>query len=115
MSTGSRTILLLFLATLASGFALSGLEVFWQPFFKNLLGETEGKTYLFGIILAGSFGLVSLGSLASIQLSKLLNKRYAIVAALAEMAQGSLSFYLPCKQTRSSPRPCSGSLTLVAA
>lgn len=89
VSTGSRTILLLLLATLASGFALSGLETFWQPFFKNLLGETEGKTYLFGIILAGSFGLVSLGSLASIYLSKLLNKRYALVAALAEMAQGS--------------------------
>ena len=87
LSASSSTILLLLLTSVVSGFALLGLENFWQPFFSNLLGEREGNTYLFGIILAGSFGLVSLGSLVSIGLSRLLNKRYALVAAIAEVAQ----------------------------
>jgi len=93
LSASSSTILLLLLVSVASGFALSGLETFWQPFFSNLLGEREGNTYLFGIILAGSFGLASLGSLASIGLSRLLKKRYALVAAVAEIGQiGAILF-----------------------
>ena len=87
LSASSSTILLLLLTNVLSGFALLGLENFWQPFFSNLLGERERNTYLFGIILAGSFGLVSLGSLTSIGLSRLLNKRYALIAAIAEVAQ----------------------------
>ncbi len=87
LSVTSPVILLLLLATVVSGAVLSGLETFWQPFFNGFLGEREGNTYLFGVILAGSFGLLSLGSLASIPLSRVLNKRYALVAALAEVGQ----------------------------
>ena len=94
MSTGSKIIPLLLLAALSSGFVLSGLETFWQPFFKNLLGDTEGRTYLFGFIFSGSFALISVGSLVSIPLSKLLRKRYALVAALAEAAQASFLILL---------------------
>lgn len=93
LSAGSPTIVLLLLASVASGFVTSGLETFWQPFFKSLLGEREGSTYLFGVILAGSFALASFGSLASIWLSRFLQKRYALVAAIAEVGQiGSIIF-----------------------
>ena len=87
LSLGSPIIVLLLFATLTSGFALVGLETFWQPFFATLLSEREGNTYLFGVILAGSFALVSLGSVASTGLSRLLRKRYALVAALGEVLQ----------------------------
>ena len=87
LSVKSRTILLILLASVFGGFVTSGLETFWQPFFKSLLGEREGNTYLFGIIFAGSFALASLGSLASIWLSRVLGQRYALVAAVAEVGQ----------------------------
>ena len=89
LSVRSPVILLLLLASLASGFVTSGLETFWQPFFRSLLGEREDDTYLFGVLLAGSFALASLGSLASIWLGRLLKKRYALVAAVAEVGQMS--------------------------
>ena len=92
LSVKSRTILLILLASVFGGFVTSGLETFWQPFFKSLLGEREGSTYLFGVILAGSFALASLGSLASIWLSRVLKQRYALVAAVAEV--GQLGFVL---------------------
>ena len=87
LSVESSTILLLLLASVATGVVTSGLETFWQPFFKSLLGEREGNTYLFGFIFAGSFALASLGSLSSIWLSRLFKKRYALVAAVAEVGQ----------------------------
>ncbi len=92
LSVKSRTILLILLASVFGGFVTSGLETFWQPFFKSLLGEREGSTYLFGVILAGSFALASLGSLASIWLSRVFKQRYALVAAVAEV--GQLGFVL---------------------
>ena len=89
LSVRSPVISLLLLASVASGFVTSGLETFWQPFFRTLLGEREGDTYLFGVLLAGSFALASLGSLASIWLSRIFKKRYTLVAAVAEVGQMS--------------------------
>ena len=87
LSASSPVIMLLLLASVATGVVTVGLETFWQPFFKSLLGEQANSTYLFGILLAGSFALASLGSLASIWLSRLLKRRYALVAAVAEVGQ----------------------------
>lgn len=78
----NRTLLLLLAATLAGGFALAGLETFWQPHFAALFGGAEGKTPLFGVILAGCFFAGMLGNLASIRVSRWLGGRHALVAGL---------------------------------
>ena len=76
------TILLLLGAGLAAGFALSGIESFWQPHFAELFGGVEGNSIYFGIIMGGNFLVGMVGNLLATWFSKLLSKRYAIVAAI---------------------------------
>jgi len=87
--TRHNPALLLLLGTeLAGGFALTGIETLWQPFFANRLGDGVQNTILFGLLLAGSFGAGMLGNLAATPLSRLFRKRYALVAALFQLLQG---------------------------
>lgn len=81
------SLLLLLGATVAGGLALSGVETFWQPYFASLLGD-RGSSLLYGLLLAGSFGLGMLGNLLATPLSRLLRGRYALAAALFQGAQG---------------------------
>ena len=90
---------LLFGGALAGGFALAGLETFWQPRFAELLGP---DTVILSIILAGSFGAGMLGNLASIPLSRLFSERYARVAALMQ-GLGGLTLVFLALQTRALP------------
>ncbi len=94
LSRRSPIILLLFGATFAGGLALSSLETFWQPNFARLLGDVEGNSFIFGVLLAGSFGLAMVGSLLSIPLSRLFKKRYSIVAAIFQALQGGFLILL---------------------
>jgi hypothetical protein len=88
LSRRKPTILLLLAAFLASGMALSVVEAFWQPRFATLLGGSEGNSVVFGVLLAGSFGLGMLGNLLSMPLSRLFRQRYGLVAALFQGLQG---------------------------
>ncbi|CAN5786450.1 MFS transporter [soil metagenome] len=94
LSRRNPVILLLFGAMFAGGLALSSLEIFWQPNFARLLGAVEGNSFVFGVLLAGSFGLAMVGNLLSIPLSRLLNKRYAVVAAVFQTLQGGFLILL---------------------
>jgi len=98
LSRRNPTLLLLFGATLASGFSMAGIETFWQPRFETLLGGSEGNTFIFGVIMAGSFLVGALGNMASIPLSRLFRKRYGLLAATFQGLQG-LSLVLLALQT----------------
>lgn len=88
LSRGNHTLVLLLGASMVGGLAISVVETFWQPFFGGLLGDPQGKTYLFGMIMAGSFLFGVGGNLLSVPLSRRLHKRYGLVAALSQGAQG---------------------------
>ena len=98
LSRRNPTILLLLGATLASGLALGSLETFWQPRFATLLGGSEGNSVVFGVLLAGSFGLGALGNLLATPLSRLFGKRYARVAVFSQ-GLGGLALVLLALQT----------------
>ncbi len=99
-SLGRQPILrLLFGGALLGGFALAGLETFWQPRFADLLGP---NTIVLSVILAGSFGAGMLGNLVSIPLCRFLGGRYALVAALTQVLGGA-AFVALALQTRAVP------------
>ena len=99
LSRRNPALRLLFGGALASGFALAGLETFWQPRFADLLGP---NTVILSVILAGSFGVGMLGNLASIPLCRIFSERYAVVAALMQ-GLGGLTLVLLALQTRALP------------
>lgn len=95
----SRTnpiVLSLLLASLVASLALTTVEVFWQPQFSTWLGDE--RTWPYSIFMGVAFGLGILGNLASIPLSKLLKKRYGLVAALSQTLSG-LAIILLALQT----------------
>lgn len=85
----NRVLLLLLAADLVVGLALTASENLWQPFFADRLGgATPENTILFGVILAGCFGMGMLGNLVATPLTRLVGKRYALVAGLFQLLQG---------------------------
>jgi MFS family permease len=89
LSRRNARLLLLMAATFVSGFTIITLEAFWQPFFGDLLGRVEGNSLIFGVIMAGNFLVGMVGNLLSIPLTRLLNGRYALVAAISRLLQGA--------------------------
>jgi DHA1 family quinolone resistance protein-like MFS transporter len=87
LSRQNPTIILLLGASLASGLAMLGIETFWQPQFAVLQGGVE-NTLLFGLAMAGSFFAGVVGNVISTPLSRMLGKRYGLLAALARGLQG---------------------------
>ena len=87
--TSQNNILLLLLgATSVSGFVLLSLESFWQPYFANLFGGSEGNTVWFGVIMGGNFLVGMLGNTIVTPISKALGKRYGLVAAIFQGLRG---------------------------
>ncbi|MFN2181639.1 MAG: MFS transporter [Candidatus Promineifilaceae bacterium] len=74
-------------AAVIGGFALAGVETFWQPHFSDLLGGSIGQSWLFGLVMAVSFLAGVGGNILSIPASKKLNDRFALLAALARGLQ----------------------------
>lgn len=99
LSRRNPTVLLLLGATLVAGLALSGIETFWQPRFAALLGGSEEHSLFFGAAMAGSFLAGMVGNMVSIPLSRLLKKRYALVAALFQGGQGVMLVVLALQTT----------------
>ncbi|NBC94844.1 MAG: MFS transporter [Deinococcus-Thermus bacterium] len=87
----NRVVALIMAATAAAGLAVSALETFWQPRFDVLLrsGGGEAPPFVFGLLMAGAFGVGVAGNLASIPLSRALGRRYGLVAAFAHLAAGA--------------------------
>jgi predicted MFS family arabinose efflux permease len=75
-------------ATLAGGLAVLSLESFWQPFFADLLGGSQGNTVFFGVVMGGNFLIGMVGNLLATPLSRLLNKRYGLVCAIFQGVWG---------------------------
>ena len=87
--TRSNNILKLLLsATLVGGLSLAAVETFWQPRFAAILGRNLNDTWIFGVVMAGSFLMGVAGNIIATPLSKRLNNRYAIVAAIARGSRG---------------------------
>lgn len=74
-------------AALIAGFALAGVETFWQPHFAGLLGGTAEKSWLFGLVMTVTFLAGVSGNMLSIPAGRRLNQRYALLAALARSLQ----------------------------
>ena len=88
LSRKNPTIMLLLGATTAGGFALAGLETFWQPNFANMLGGSQGKSLFFGVIMGGNFLVGMLGNLLTTPISRYLKKRFGLVCAIFQGAWG---------------------------
>ncbi len=89
LSRTNRALILLMGAALVGGFALAGVETFWQPHFADILqGGGSHNSWLFGLIMAVSFLAGVAGNLLSIPLSRRLGQRYAWVAAMVRGGQG---------------------------
>ena len=87
LTSQNRNLPLLMGAALIGGFALAGVETFWQPHFAGLLGGSIEQSWLFGLVMAISFLAGVGGNMLSIPASKRLNHRYALVAGLARGLQ----------------------------
>lgn len=94
----NRTLQLLLGADLAVGLVLTGSELLWQPFYALHIGVGSDDTMVLGVVLAGCFAMGMLGNLAATPLSRLLGKRYALVAGLFQLLQAA-SFGLLAWQT----------------
>ena len=99
LSLNNPVLRLLLLATAVSGFAMASVETFWQPRFAELLGGSDGHRVLFGALMMGGFLAGMVGSLASIPVTRLLGKRYALVGAVFEGLGGGLLILLAAQGT----------------
>lgn len=89
----NNIIFLLLLSTFALGVAFSGLETFWQPQVKNILGS-DSQTWIFGALTAGYFFAGSLGNVLITPLCKLFKNNYSLVLFLLRFFMGILFFIL---------------------
>ncbi|MBA7566385.1 MFS transporter [Candidatus Atribacteria bacterium 1244-E10-H5-B2] len=71
----------------------SGLETFWQPQVKNILGS-DSQTWIFGALTAGYFFAGSLGNVLITPLCKLFKNNYSLVLFLIRFFMGVLFFIL---------------------
>ncbi len=88
LSRHNRTLVLLLGTTVSAGLTLAALETFWQPHFSGLLGNNAGNSLYYSLILGGNFVLGMVGNMLSTPLSKLMKKRYGLVAALFQAVRG---------------------------
>ncbi|SDX75704.1 MFS transporter [Paenibacillus sp. CF384] len=86
-------VFLLLLTSLAWGFAFSGLETYWQPQVKNMLGP-DSANWQFGLLTAGYFLSASAGSLLFTPLSKLMRMPVTVLLFGFRSALGILFLIL---------------------
>lgn len=83
----NRIVLMLLISTAALGLALSGLENFWQPQLKWIIGENS-KTWIFGLLSAGYFFSASVGNLIITPICRLLRNRYVEILFASRIFMG---------------------------
>lgn len=84
----NRVVLLLMIASLALGFGLASIELFWQPRLKDLLGGA-GQTWVFGAMAAGYFLSASVGNVLITPLCSRLGNSYATILLGLRVLMGS--------------------------
>ena len=84
LSRRNPIVLLLLAGNTVAAIALMSVETFWQPRFAEWLGGATENSATFGLLMTGAFAVGVVGNLASIPLSRLLGKRYGLVAALMQ-------------------------------
>jgi len=89
----NNIILILLLTTFAWGVGFSGLETFWQPQVKDILGS-DSQTWIFGVLAAGYFLAGSLGNLLITPLCNLFKNNYLMVLFFIRFTMGILFFIL---------------------
>ncbi len=72
---------------------ISGLETFWQPQVKNILGS-DSQTWIFGALTAGYFFAGSLGNVLITPICKLFKNNYSLVLFFLRFFMGVLFFIL---------------------
>jgi len=94
----NRTVLVLLLASLLFGVALSSIELLWQPRVSDLLGTTE-LTWVLGVLAAGYFISASAGSMLSPRACSLFRNRYPWVIFATRLLTGALLLLLAFQDT----------------
>jgi len=89
----NNIIFLLLLSTFAWGVGFSGLETFWQPQVKNILGS-DSQTWIFGALTAGYFFSGSLGNVFITPLCRLFKNNYSLILFFLRLFMGVLFFVL---------------------
>lgn len=90
LTSGNGVLIRLLALSGASGLVLSSLEVLWQPHFGRLLGNTDIRSVLLGVLLAVSFLVGMIGNLASPKLTRWFGGRPGGVCALFHGLRGAL-------------------------
>ena len=96
MAVRSPTLRLLLVADAVVGATLAASENLWQPFFAALLPAADaaglaagGGTLALGVILGGSFAVGIAGNALATRATRAAGRRYALVAAGFQLAQGA--------------------------
>jgi len=86
----NRNIFLFLISMGIFGFGLAGIEQFWQPRIKTILGDSF-NTILLGLISTGYFLAASAGNLIAIPLGRGMKHRHTLILFLTRL---SLGFFL---------------------
>ena len=89
----NKIIFMLLLSTFAWGLGFSGLETFWQPQVKDILGS-DSQTWIFGVLTAGYFLAGSFGNLLITPLCTLFKNNYLAILFFIRLFMGTLFFIL---------------------
>jgi MFS family permease len=84
----NRIVMALMIASLALGFGLMSIEVFWQPQLKGLLGD-GGASWVFGVMAAGYFLAASAGNVLITPLCARLGRNYPKILLGLRLAMGA--------------------------
>jgi sugar phosphate permease len=85
-AAASLTVRVILTTGAAFGFALSAVELLWQPHLADLIGRSRDHGFAFGAIAAGSMVAVAVGAAASPSLRHRLGLRVGYLAALGLVA-----------------------------
>jgi MFS family permease len=82
----SVIVRVIFATAIAFGFAMSAVELLWQPHLAELIGSGEAHGFAFGALAAGSMLAVAVGAALSPRLRRSLGLRVGYLAALGLVA-----------------------------
>ncbi len=83
----NKIVLALMIASLALGFGIMSVEIFWQPRLKALLGP-ESASWIFGVMAAGYFLAASAGNLLITPLCSRIGSNYPQILLGLRLAIG---------------------------
>jgi MFS family permease len=85
-AAASVTVRVIFATAIAFGFAMSAVELLWQPHLAELMGSGRHRGLTFGGLAAGSMLAVAVGAAASPLIRRSLGLRLGYLAALGLVA-----------------------------